>query len=105
MRVFRVARFAMWSSLALALLVAESGCSADMEREEASATATSALQAQSQSGITDGVLDTEGTNGALAPDPEDAARIVAEYPTRGLRPEGCATKTRDGNVVTLKLDG
>jgi len=95
-------RFAMYAPLALMLLVTQSACSDDAEREEASATATSALQAQSQSGLTDGVLDTEGV---LAPEAEEAAKTVAEHPTRGLRPEGCATKTREANVVTLKLDG
>lgn len=84
------------------LLVVHTGCSSQVEEEEASATATSALQAHNQSGITEGVIDIEG---GLAPEPEDAAKAVAERPTRGLQPEGCATKTRDGNVVTLTLSG
>jgi hypothetical protein len=88
--------------LAVLLLAFPTGCSSAIEQEEASATATSALQAHNQSGITEGVIDIEGE---LAPEPEEAAKAVAERPTRGLRPEGCATKTRDGNVVTLALHG
>jgi hypothetical protein len=76
-------------------------CASQSDDEEASATTTSALQAQSQGGITDAVVDTEGT---LAPEPEEAAKAVTEHELRGLRPAGCATKTRDGNVVTLKVD-
>jgi hypothetical protein len=87
---------------ALFVLAPTEGCAREDEddEEEASATTTSALQAQSQAGLTEGVVDTEGS---LAPDPEEAARKVLEFPTRGLLPEGCATKTREANVVTLKL--
>ncbi len=63
---------------------------------------TSALQAQGQAAVTDGVIDTEGS---YAPEPEEAAQRVADYPMAGLEPAGCATKTRDGNVVTVHLDG
>jgi hypothetical protein len=89
--------------LAAALTVA-AGCrrNDDDDDQEGPATVTSALQAQAQAGITDGVIDTDGS---YAPEPEEAARIVAEYPMRGLRPAGCATKTREGDVVTLHLDG
>ena len=91
------------SIFTLGLALAPTGCaSEDDEQEAASGTATSALQASSQGGLTDGVLDTEG---GLAPDPELAAQTVADRPLRGLHPAGCATKTREGNVVTLKLDG
>ena len=91
------------SVLGLATLLAPTGCAGDEdEQEAASSTATSALQASSQGGLTDGMLDTEG---GLAPDPEVAAQTVADRPLRGLRPASCATRTRDGNVVTLKLDG
>jgi hypothetical protein len=86
----------------LATILAVSACNSSVEQEEASATATSALQAHNQSGITEGVLDIEG---GLAPEPEDAAKAVTEKPTRGLQPDGCATKTRDGNVVTVTLKG
>lgn len=79
------------------------GCApADDEEEAASGTATSALQAASQGGVTDGVLDDEAPS---APDPSEIAAKAVERPTRGLSPEGCATKTRADNVVTLTLDG
>ncbi len=91
------------SVLALAMLLAPTGCAGDEdEQEAASSTATSALQASSQGGLTDGMLDTEG---GLAPDPEVAAQTVQDRPLRGLHPASCATRTRAGNVVTLKLDG
>jgi hypothetical protein len=91
------------SALGLGLLLAPSGCASDEdEQEAASSTATSALQASSQGGLTDGILDTDGN---LAPDPEVAAQTVVDRPLRGISPEGCATKTREGNVVSLKLDG
>jgi hypothetical protein len=98
-----VRRFSLFTTvLALAALtIAPTGCQKDEDEDEASATATSALQAQNQDGVMDGVVDTEGT---VAPEPEEAAKRVAERPTRGLHPEGCATRTREGNVVTLKLD-
>jgi len=96
-------RFSLCTTvLALAaLVIVPTGCAADDDEDEASATTTSALQAQSQDGVLDGVLDTEGT---LAPEPEAAAKRIVESPVRGLHPAGCATKTREGNVVTLKLD-
>jgi len=82
--------------------VAATGCSAQAGSEEASGSTTSALQAQSETGLTNGVLDIDGT---LAPDPNVAAQAVAEKPTSGLIPAGCATKTLAANVVTMKLDG
>ncbi|HSO34914.1 MAG TPA: hypothetical protein VLT33_20435 [Labilithrix sp.] len=91
------------SFLGLGVVFAPTGCaSQDDEQEAASGTATSALQASSQGGLTDGMLDTEG---GLAPEPELAAQTVADRPLRGLHPAGCATKTREANVITLKLDG
>ena len=99
MNVRRVALGTTVLAFAALLTLPTTGCNAD--EDEASATTTSALQAQSQGGVTDGVIDTEG---ALAPEPEEAAKKVAELPTRGLRPAACVTKTREGNVVTLKLD-
>jgi hypothetical protein len=95
------------SLLASAVLISTSilACrreEADDDDEQASATTTSALQAQSEAGLTDGVVEIEGT---LAPSAEEAARIVSARPARGLSPEGCATTTRSGNVVTLTLDG
>lgn len=91
------------SALALATVLAiPTGCiNVEGEDDEASATTTAALQAQSQSGVTDGVVDIEG---ASAPEAEEAAKKVAELPTRGFRPAGCVTKTREGKVVTLTLD-
>ena len=89
-------------SLACALLVVASACKQDADDDdEATASTTAALQAQSQAGITDGVVDTEG---ALAPDPEEAAKKIEELPLRGIRPEGCATKKREGATITLTLD-
>lgn len=105
MFVLRSVRFVslIVSGLALGVVLAPTGCAAeDDEQEAATGAATSALQAGSQGGLTDGMLDTEG---GLAPDPELAAQAVAERPLRGLHPAGCATKTREGNVVTLALDG
>ena len=99
-----IRRFALGTTaLALAALTfVPTGCAkADVEEDGASATTTSALQAQSQDGVMDGVLDTEG---AAAPEPEDAAKKVTDVPSSRFQPAGCATKTRDGNVVTLKLD-
>lgn len=90
-----------FGSLVMALALGAGGCASEDGDEEASATVTSALQAQSQGGVTDGVVDIEGT---LAPEPEEAAAKVTDFPTRGLEPAGCATKTRVNNVVTLKLD-
>lgn len=93
---------AIMSVLSIAILVAGSGgCTAAEKDEEAAATTTAALQAQSQAGLTDGILESEEP---LAPEPEEAAQWVVDRPTRGLRPAGCTTKTRDGNVVTMKLD-
>lgn len=89
-------------SLSLLLLIGAPGCAAADDDEEASATTTSALQAQSQAGLTDGVVDVDGP---LAPTAEDAAKTVAERPLRNIRPEGCTKKTREGNVVTLELAG
>ncbi|HEY8075429.1 MAG TPA: hypothetical protein VIF62_14995 [Labilithrix sp.] len=89
---------------AAAFVLPAFGCSEAIEQDEASATATSALQAQSQGGVTDGVLDVDAPDG-LAPDPEDAAKAVAEKDARALRPAGCAVKTRDGAVVTIALHG
>ncbi len=84
------------------LAVAAIGCaSSDDDGDEASATTTSALQAQSQDGVLEGVVDAEDD---AAPEPEVAAQKVVDYPARGLSPEGCAKKVRDGNVVTLTLD-
>ena len=80
-----------FGSLVMALALGAGGCASEDGDEEASATVTSALQAQSQGGVTDGVVDIEGT---LAPEPEEAAAKVADFPTRGLEPAGCATKTR-----------
>lgn len=85
-----------------ALLLAPVGCASDdSDTDEASATTTSALQAQSQDGVMDGVLDTQGD---AAPEPETVAQHVVDYPIQGLSPADCATKTRDGSVVTLTLD-
>jgi hypothetical protein len=95
------------SASVLSLLVVTAGCRKqddgddDDDNEQASATTTSALQAQSQDGVTEAVVDVEG---GAAPDPEDVAKKVVDLPTRGLCPEGCATKVRDGNVVTLTLN-
>jgi hypothetical protein len=101
----RIRPFAKTLALAFipfaALACAATGCAAQTGDEEASATTTSALQAQSESGLTDGVLDIDGT---LAPDPAVAAQAVAEKPTKGLYPAGCATKTLSGDVVTITLD-
>ncbi|MBX3220100.1 MAG: hypothetical protein KF795_06235 [Labilithrix sp.] len=84
-----------------ALSLAVVGCEqSERDGEEASAVTTSALQAQSQAGLTDGLVDVEG---ALAPNAEDAAKAVLERPLRGIRPEGCAKKTRAGEVVTLEM--
>ena len=99
-----IRRFALGTtSLALAALTfVPTGCAKPEEDDdEASATTTSALQAQSQEGMTDGVVESEGS---VAPEPEEVAINVTGSPMRGLQPEGCATKTRVGNVVTLKLD-
>jgi hypothetical protein len=99
-----IRRFALaTTALALASLTfVPTGCApADEGDEEASATTTSALQAQNQDGVMDGVLDTEG---AVAPEPEDAAKKVTDVPSSRFQPAGCATKTRDGNIVTWKLD-
>jgi hypothetical protein len=92
-------------TLALTTLIAlpVTACrSSDADEEGASSTATSALQIQSQAGLTDAVVDVEGD---VAPTAEDAAKAEAERPLSRLQPEGCATKTRQGNVVTLDLVG
>jgi hypothetical protein len=81
-------------------MVVVEGC-APSDDESATATTTSALQVQSQTGITDGVLETEGT---LAPEPDAAAKVVADHPMPNVVPAGCASKTVEGNVVTLKLE-
>lgn len=87
---------------ATALTLASVGCSsADDDGDEASTTATAALQTQSQDGVLDAVIDTEGD---AAPEPEAAAQRVVDYVSPGLSPADCAKKTRDGNVVTLTLD-
>ncbi|MBX3258267.1 MAG: hypothetical protein KF782_01000 [Labilithrix sp.] len=84
-----------------ALSLAGVGCKeSDRDEEEAAAVTTSALQAQSQAGLMDGLVDVEGE---LAPNAEDAAKAVVERPLRGIRPEGCAKKTRAGEVVTLEM--
>ncbi len=97
-------RLSLLAAAAVVAVTALPACSAETEQEEASATATSALQAQSQGGVTDGVLDVDAPDG-LAPDPEDAAKAVAEKDARALRPAGCAVKTREANVVTIALHG
>lgn len=85
-----------------ALTLGSVACASDdSDGDEASATTTSALQAQSQDGVMDGVLDTQDD---AAPEPEAVAQHVVDYPIRGLSPADCATKTRSGSVVTLTLD-
>jgi hypothetical protein len=99
-----IRRFALGTTVlaVAALTFAEAACARPVEDEDgASATTTSALQAQSQDGVMDGVLDTEGV---VAPEPEEAAKKLVELPSSRFQPAGCATKTRDGNVVTVKLD-
>lgn len=101
----RVARLVFLPSfLACSLGLAPTGCAADADDEEEAArgTATSALQASSQGGVTDALLETDDT---AAPDPEAAAQKIAEHPTNGLEPAGCATKTREGSAVTIALSG
>jgi hypothetical protein len=90
------------SSAALVVSLSVIGCAAKAEEEEATSTATSALQAQSQAGVTDAVVDIDGEE---APEPEDAAQKVVDQDVRGFRPAGCATKSREGAVVTVKLAG
>lgn len=86
-----------------ALPFAVVGCEqSERDGEEAAAATTSALQAQSQAGLMDGLVDVEGD---LAPNAEDAAKAVLDRPLRGIRPEGCAKKTRAGAVVTLEMTG
>ncbi len=88
---------------ALVLASTALGCNAqDDEAEAASSSATSALQASQHSGLTEGAIELEGADAA---DPEKAAIAVAERPSRGLLPAGCATKTRDGNKVRLVSKG
>lgn len=93
------------SATVLSALVITAGCRKQQDdddgNEQATATTTSALQAQSQDGVTDAVIDVEG---GAAPEPEDVAKKVVDVPSRGLRPEGCATKVREGNTVTLTLN-
>jgi hypothetical protein len=91
------------AALAATVLALPTGCSTTVDQDEASATATAALQAQSQGGLTDGILDT-GTPDGLAPDPATAAQTVAAQPSKGLFPVGCATKTQSGDVVTLTMN-
>lgn len=86
----------------LTVAVSVCACARDEDEDNAAATATSALRAQNEAGLTDALLDTDGT---LAPEPEDAARMVAERPARGLFPEGCATKTQAGNAVSVVMRG
>jgi hypothetical protein len=83
--------------------IGTTGCAAaSNDGETATATTTSALQAQSETALTDGVIEADGD---LAPDPEEAAKRVVDHPMPNVQPAGCATKTREGNVVTLKLSG
>jgi hypothetical protein len=91
------------SATLFALLSLPPGCSsAESDHEEATATATSALQEHSQAGITDGVTNVDGP---LAPDPEQAAQAIVDHHGGGLQPDGCATKTRAGSVVTFVVRG
>lgn len=82
------------------MLVAMTGCAAREEEEEgATETTTAALQAGSQYGVTESVIeDTDA-----APDPETLAQKIVDRPARNLEPASCATKTRSGSVVTLVL--
>lgn len=91
-------------ALSLVLTVSLFACAkdADEDGDDATATTTSALQAQSQVGLVDAVTE---VSGGAAPEPEEAARIVVEQPTRDLQPEGCLTKTREGSVVTFESNG
>jgi hypothetical protein len=92
----------------LALAPVAAGCARpadgddDGDDEGATESTTSALQAQGQDGLTTSIAEVEGST---LPTAEEAAERVAALPVRGFRPAGCATKTREGTTVTLKIDG
>ncbi len=90
------------ATLPLALALAAGCAPRDDDEEAAAQSTTSALQASQHGGLTEAAIDLDEGD---AVEPERAAQAVAERPTKGLSPSGCATKTREGAKVTLVMKG
>lgn len=78
------------------------GCAKDEDDDVATASVTSALQASQQGGLNQDLTEVDGD---AAIEPSKAAAFMATRKPVGVQPDGCMSRTQNGNTVHVVFNG